>query len=484
MVMLALGIAVCAASASLFPTGIRDGDFASGALGSFRADSVREGIVEVVRQGDDFSGIPGSAEIPFPNGQGSFAVKLRSRGGGTPDSVAILTSSPFVPGPGPLIFDTLSETGAVRLELLFLEPAADNRRPVPADIQGRIVLGVERPGTGSAARFTTVQVPFPSNPPRPVKVQFRQQTLEPQNGYFTLITNLRAGDPPREADRDGDGVPDVVDNCPDVPNRDQTNSDGDAFGDACDNCPYLENNDQADRDGDGVGDRCATDIDGDGYTDEADLARFASALGAYDARADFDDDGRVDLLDLALLAKQIRIGIAGDELRNFTVGFVDHSIRGGITGTVERGLIFSSEPGSDLTPFPGPLALLLRSDVPGHPASEGVLTSLPFVPTGPRLTLAVLSENLAVAATVRVLRPSRTPRTPPPEDILVEAPLRNDRPGSGPSVTFLEQTIDISRWFNAARPLHSPYIQVQLCQHTARAGNGYFTLVGDMRTGP
>ena len=484
MVILALGVATCAASASLFPTGIRDGDFASGALGSFRGDSLREGIVEVVHQGDNFSGIPGSAEIPFPEGPGSFAVKLRSRGDGTPDSVAILTSLPFVPGPGPLTFDTLSERAGVSLELLFLEPGADNRLPVPADVQGRIVLGVERPGTGAAARFTTVQVPFPANPPRPVKVQFRQHTLEPRNGYFTLISNLRAGDPPHEADRDGDGVPDVVDNCPDVPNRDQTNSDGDAFGDACDNCPYLENNDQADRDGDGVGDRCATDIDGDGYTDEADVARFASALGAYDARADFNDDGRVDLLDLALFAKQVRIGISGDELRNFAAGFVDHSINGGIGGAVERGQIFSGLPASDLTPFPGPLALLLRSDVPGHPASEGVLTSLPFVPTGPRLGLAVLSENLAVAATVRVLRPSRTPRTPAPEDILIETPLRNDRPSSGPRAAFLEQTIDISPWFNAARPPHSPYIQVQLRQHTTSAGSGYFTLVGDVRTGP
>lgn len=35
-------------------------------------------------------------------------------------------------------------------------------------------------------------------------------------------------------DEDGDGVPDVVDNCPDLPNADQNNHDGDVFGDACD----------------------------------------------------------------------------------------------------------------------------------------------------------------------------------------------------------------------------------------------------------
>src|SRR5262249_31336347 len=35
-------------------------------------------------------------------------------------------------------------------------------------------------------------------------------------------------------DRDGDGVPDQDDDCPDVPNSDQADSDGDCIGDACD----------------------------------------------------------------------------------------------------------------------------------------------------------------------------------------------------------------------------------------------------------
>lgn len=42
-------------------------------------------------------------------------------------------------------------------------------------------------------------------------------------------------------DSDGDGVPDITDNCPDVPNSDQADSDGDGIGDACDGCPLLEN---------------------------------------------------------------------------------------------------------------------------------------------------------------------------------------------------------------------------------------------------
>jgi hypothetical protein len=56
------------------------------------------------------------------------------------------------------------------------------------------------------------------------------------------------------ADRDGDGVADASDNCPDVANPDQGNEDGDALGDACDPCPIDTNN--ADPDGDGVAGIC------------------------------------------------------------------------------------------------------------------------------------------------------------------------------------------------------------------------------------
>ncbi|RLE38926.1 hypothetical protein DRJ17_02405, partial [Candidatus Woesearchaeota archaeon] len=101
-----------------------------------------------------------------------------------------------------------------------------------------------------------------------------------------------------QPDFDGDGLPDIFDNCPDVYNPDQNNSDiilygvDDGIGDACqeifnipaidsdddgildsdDNCVYTPNPDQSDFDGDAVGDVCDPcpdnpDCDGDGVCD-------------------------------------------------------------------------------------------------------------------------------------------------------------------------------------------------------------------------
>jgi hypothetical protein len=70
-------------------------------------------------------------------------------------------------------------------------------------------------------------------------------------------------------DKDGDGVSNLVDNCPTIPNPSQTDTDGDGAGNACDgdddndnvadgadNCPLTANAAQADIDEDGIGDVC------------------------------------------------------------------------------------------------------------------------------------------------------------------------------------------------------------------------------------
>lgn len=71
-----------------------------------------------------------------------------------------------------------------------------------------------------------------------------------------------------QVDRDNDSVPDIIDNCPDLANYEQTSLVQNFWGDKCldadndgvpadiDNCPVTVNPDQKDSDGDGTGDAC------------------------------------------------------------------------------------------------------------------------------------------------------------------------------------------------------------------------------------
>jgi hypothetical protein len=80
-------------------------------------------------------------------------------------------------------------------------------------------------------------------------------------------------------DRDGDGVIDIEDNCPDAFNLDQADADEDGLGDLCDNCIDTPNADQADMDRDGIGNACDNDMDDGGN------------VGMDDG---MDGDGKVD----------------------------------------------------------------------------------------------------------------------------------------------------------------------------------------------
>ena len=85
-------------------------------------------------------------------------------------------------------------------------------------------------------------------------------------------------------DRDGDGVPDHIDNCPDVPNPGQANEDGDDRGDACDLCPHLAGTvpgSDDDDDHDGIGNQCDPRVGPDQlivflpFNDPGELDQFA-----------------------------------------------------------------------------------------------------------------------------------------------------------------------------------------------------------------
>ena len=128
------------------------------------------------------------------------------------------------------------------------------------------------------------------------------------------INRLKTTNSVEEADEDGDGVADTIDNCPVTSNSDQADTDADGIGDVCDhcpvdaandadgdgicesadNCPMSANPDQRNVDGDALGDACDPDNDNDGVADSSDNCPFTPNSG----QSDFDNDGQGDACDL------------------------------------------------------------------------------------------------------------------------------------------------------------------------------------------
>ncbi len=76
---------------------------------------------------------------------------------------------------------------------------------------------------------------------------------------------------------------------------DEDDDDGDNIPDRLDNCPLNANTDQSDFEGDGLGDVCDNDDDGDGLSDNYELANGLNPLNSFDQQADPDGDGFTNL---------------------------------------------------------------------------------------------------------------------------------------------------------------------------------------------
>ncbi len=148
----------------------------------------------------------------------------------------------------------------------------------------------------NAAPFRIALAPeHPMCEPIPLLLSITAAEGDGQIGFTQQVNAL--------PDVDGDGIGDVCDNCPTMPNPDQRNRDGDSLGDACDNCPTADNEDQEDGDADGVGDACDNcldvpnpnqrDSDHDGLGDACDNCPTVPNLEQFDG----DGDGVGDACD-------------------------------------------------------------------------------------------------------------------------------------------------------------------------------------------
>jgi hypothetical protein len=187
LVGLALGLTLPAYGQTL-----TNGDFGTGDLSGWSAETVNDGHVSVVRQGIAFSKLPGSERIPFPDGPGGYAADLRVDSAGPPQGAAILTSAPFTPRSDRLYFLTLSENASVAPQVLVLTANADPLNPSVSDILLLQDVVRDQPGTGESAKFERqiVDVSAPFAAKQPIRVQFRQTATANGAGFFTLIADV------------------------------------------------------------------------------------------------------------------------------------------------------------------------------------------------------------------------------------------------------------------------------------------------------
>ncbi|MBI4516412.1 MAG: thrombospondin type 3 repeat-containing protein [Deltaproteobacteria bacterium] len=196
---------------------------------------------------------------------------------------------------------------------------------------------------GRAITATPTPTPTPSLAPTP--------TVGPPTPTGTVTPSSPT--PTLPPDTDADGWPDFADNCPTIPNSDQSNWDGDLLGDACDpctdqdgdgfgspgfpasvcpldNCPYVFNPFQGDSDGDGVGDDCdncagpGRDTDLDTICDAADNCPLNANAGQADGNSDGVGDACTPTA-ITFVVLHRDCSVAGDHVLQF---FVNNELLG------------------------------------------------------------------------------------------------------------------------------------------------------------
>lgn len=130
------------------------------------------------------------------------------------------------------------------------------------------------------------------------------------DGHGDVCDNCPQTPNPLQEDTDADLIGDSCDNCPAIGNASQLDGDSDAIGDTCDNCPSIANFDQLDSDSDGVGDQCDNcaltanpgqeDLDADSIGDACDNCPYFANKDQVGCsfHGDPSGDGVVSVLDV------------------------------------------------------------------------------------------------------------------------------------------------------------------------------------------
>lgn len=186
--------------------------------------------------------------------------------------------------PGSPCIDS-GDNASVPLDTLDLNANGNTSEPLPIDIIGNPRF-IDDPATVDIGSGT------------PPLVDMGAYEYDPQgdhdgDGVPNIRDNCLLTSNPDQGDTDGDGLGDACDNCKTTRNLDQVDTDKDGFGDACDNCLTVSNPDQKDTDGDGIGDACDPDIDNDGILNAQDNCPTV----ANPDQRDTDGDGLGDACD-------------------------------------------------------------------------------------------------------------------------------------------------------------------------------------------
>ena len=191
------------------------------------------------------------------------------------------------------------------------------------------------------------------------------------DGEFTCASEDPSSDASGPLDRDGDGVPDLVDNCPSVKNPSQSNFDDDWFGDACDPCPPYADEPPIDRDGDGVSDQCDPDPASPGDHIVA-FDSFEHGLAGWNADGAWTQQSDGVTVDLSAGAHaSLTMPLADATRRNVTASF---------TATVLRNL-----------PQPAGAGTVVQYDPSGDAGIDCELQVMPVAQT--RLSLVDTSSD-------------------------------------------------------------------------------------------